>query len=590
MSIAGGGGASLGSVAGIVWIGGPGLTTIAGAGAGGGGGGAIAAQTGSPRSSRGTSPGVPEADLPTNSGDGAQAPSASSDARRRERVDCMIGRSCYSFAPETQGSIPRSRYQPMRPVPKPQPIVTAAEMRALERAAIKGGTSAHVLMRRAGEGAARAIQAFAGPAPTLVLCGPGNNGGDGYVVARALREADWPVRVAAIAPPATAEAAQAASAWSGPVEVLDDQCSPASILVDALFGIGLTRPLAEPLAAELHRLASDARTRVAIDVPSGVGSDDGALLGRPIAADLTVTFGALKPAHLLHPARGFAGRVVVADIGLPDADSGLTATVAPSFERPPEGAHKFSRGHVLVVGGPVHATGAARLAARAALRMGAGYVTLLAPGAAVLANAAQLTSIVLRRADDAAAVEASFADARVTALAIGPALGTDQAAQDKVLAALRVGKPVVLDADVFTLFADDPDMLFAAVRGPAVMTPHEGEFRRLFGDLGGSKVERARAAARCAGCVVLLKGPDSIVAEPGGRAAINGHASSWLATAGAGDVLTGMIAALLAQGRPPFDAACAAVWLHGDLGRLGGPGLIAEDLPELIPARLRMLA
>lgn len=478
----------------------------------------------------------------------------------------------------------------MRPITKPQPIVTAAEMRALERAAIEGGTSAHILMRRAGEAAARAIQAFTGPAPTLVLCGPGNNGGDGYIVAHALREAGWPVRVAAVAPPATAEAAQAASIWGASVEAIDSCCALAYVLVDALFGIGLTRPLAAPLAAELHRLASGAGVRVAIDVPSGVGSDDGALLGQPIDADLTVTFGALKPAHLLYPARRFAGRVITADIGLPEAGATLTAIVAPSFDSPPVASHKFSRGHVLVVGGPVHATGAARLAARTALRMGAGYVTLLAPAAAVLANAAQLTSVVLRRADNAAAVEASFADPRATALAIGPALGTDQAAREKVLAALHVGKPVVLDADVFTLFADDPDALFTAIRGPAVMTPHEGEFRRLFGDLTGSKIERTQMAACRAGCVVLLKGPDSVIAEPSGRAAINGNASVWLGTAGSGDVLTGMIVSLLAQGRSAFDAACSAAWLHGDLGRRAGPGLIAEDLPDLVPAALRAIA
>lgn len=469
-----------------------------------------------------------------------------------------------------------------------QPIVTAAEMRALEAAAIAQGTSEFELMQRAGDAAARAIAGFAAPTDALILCGPGNNGGDGYVIATQLARMGWPVRVAVTGVSTTDTAREAAMAWGSELEILDAQTRPATLVVDALFGIGLARPLAPELADILNRLAAAAQTCVAIDLPSGAATDDGAALSPLPESDLCVSFGAAKPAHVLHPAAACIGRLVVAGIGLAPAASKLNLIARPRWAPTAPAAHKYQRGHVLVVGGPAHATGAARLAALGAQRSGAGYVTLLSPTAALAANAAQLTGIVLAEAETPAAVARAFGEGRAHALVIGPALGR-ASGRDKVLAALSVGKPVVLDADVFSLFAGDAAALAAAIDGPVVLTPHDGEFVRLFGALPGSKVDRARAAARQVGAVVLLKGPDTVIAAPDGRAAVNTHATPHLATAGAGDVLAGIIGAMLARGLDPFEAACVAAWLHGDAGRRGGAGLIAEDLPVLVGQALAAL-
>lgn len=462
-----------------------------------------------------------------------------------------------------------------------QPIVTAAEMRALEAAAIASGTREVELMRRAGAAAARAIAAFASPVDALVLCGPGNNGGDGYVIAAELQTLGWPVRVAALAEPTTETARWAASEWPGEVEPLGVHTPAATLIVDALFGIGLTRALAPPVSAALTRLAAAAATRVAIDLPSGAATDDGAALSPLADNDLCVSFGAAKPAHFLHPAAACRGRLVIAEIGLAPAHAPLSLVARPRLVAGAPGAHKYQRGHVLVVGGPAPATGAARLAALGAQRTGAGYVTLLSPTDALAANAAHLTGVVLTEADGPSAIARAFGEPRAHALVIGPALGR-ASGRDKVLAALSSGKPVVLDADVFSLFEHDAAALARVIAGPAILTPHEGEFLRLFGALPGSKVDRVRAAARQIGGVVLLKGPDTVIAAPDGRTAINAHASPHLATAGSGDVLAGVIGALLAQGLEPFAAACVAAWLHGDAGRRGGAGLIAEDLPALV--------
>ena len=463
------------------------------------------------------------------------------------------------------------------------PVVTAREMRALEACAIARGTPATVLMETAGLAAARAIVAFVGGLPTLVLCGPGNNGGDGYVVARLLRDWGWPVRVAVLAPPAAAEAIAAAALWSGPLEALDGHTAPAPLLVDALFGIGLTRGVAADVATNLHRLAARARTVVAIDLPSGVSTDDGKCLSEPGRADLTVTFGALKPAHLLHPAAGYCGRLVVAGIGLKPEISRTCAVTRPVLPPLALDAHKFTRGHVLIAGGPKGSAGAARLSALAAQRAGAGYVTLVSPADAFDSNAAQLGSVVLALADAPAELASAAANARVSSLVVGPGFDPSRG-RDPVLALFRSAKPIVLDADVFTLFAGDAAGLAAAICGPAVLTPHLGEFRRLFGDLSGSKVDQVRSAARTVGAVVLLKGPDTVIAAPDGRAAVCGHGTPYLATAGSGDVLTGVIAALLARGLSAFDAACAGAWLHAECGRRAGSGLIAEDLIDQLAA------
>lgn len=460
--------------------------------------------------------------------------------------------------------------------------MTAAETRACEGAAMAAGASGFALMQAAGDAAARAIRAFAAPMPVLVLCGPGNNGGDGYVIAALLRDAGWPVRVAALAPPGPVEARQAAALWGGPVEALAD-AGPAPLLVDALFGIGLARPLDAAVSSQLSRLATAARVRVAIDLPSGASTDDGALLSAAPAFDLTVTFGALKPAHLLQPAAGRCGRVVVAEIGLAPSRPTLFATARPRLAAPATDAHKFQRGHVLVVGGPVRSTGAARLAARAAQHAGAGYVTLACPPGALPTYAAQLDETVLKPAATADELGALSADARVSAAVIGPGLARADG-REAIEAVLAAGRPTVLDADAFTAFAGDPDGLSVLIRGPAVLTPHEGEFARLFGDLPGGRIERVRAAAARVGAVVLLKGPATVIAAPDGRAAINVHATPWLATAGSGDVLAGILAARLAAGVAPFEAAAEAAWLHGDAGRRAGPGLVASDLIAALPA------
>lgn len=461
------------------------------------------------------------------------------------------------------------------------PVLDAGEMRAAEAALCASGVDALDLMERAGAAAARAILAFAAPRDVVVACGTGNNGGDGYVVARHLAAAGVAVRIAATGEPATASARAMTARWHGPVERIAT-AAPAALLVDAVFGIGLSRAIEPALAAELDRLAEGARVVVALDLPSGLRSDDGG--GDCVPADLTVAFGALKPVHLLAAAR--CGRVVVADLGIDLSGTRMWGTAPPPSFEPGADSHKYARGAVLTLGGPAGQGGAARLTAHAALRAGAGLSMIACPAGALAENAARLDAVMVREAADGAAVMALLGRFRFAAIAAGPGLGDDR---DRLGAALASALPIVLDADVFTLFAGNPAGLAAAVTGPAVLTPHEGEFVRLFGDLPGSRVDRARAAAAAIGAVVLLKGAATVIAAPDGSAAINTHATPWLATAGSGDVLTGIIAACLAQGYDAFDAACAGAWLHGDAGRRCGPGLIAEDLPEMLPAVLASL-
>ncbi len=458
-------------------------------------------------------------------------------------------------------------------------------MRAAESRVIAAGTPSLELMERAGAAAATAAWRFGLPHAVNILCGAGNNGGDGYVVARHLAALGHDVTVIAAAPPRTADAAAMAARWSGPV-LAYGAAAPAAGFIDALFGIGLDRPLAAADVAELRRLGQGARTRIAIDLPSGVGSDDGAMLGAPFGFGLTVTFGALKPAHVLQPARALCGRVVVADICLGEVASDLCCNVPPQLPRAGAGTHKYARGSVFVVVGPAGAGGAARLAARAALRSGAGLVTLACRPEALPENASRVDAVMLCGAADAATLAQVLEDPRIGAVVIGPGLGHDATARAQLDAVLASGVAAVCDADVFSLLAGNPEALHAA----AVLTPHEGEFVRMFGALPDSRIDRALAAAARARTVVVLKGPDTIIAAPDGRAVVNVHASAALATAGSGDVLAGIIAGLMAQGLAPFDAACAGVWLHGDAGVRGGVGLIAEDLPELLPAVLAALA
>jgi hydroxyethylthiazole kinase-like uncharacterized protein yjeF len=443
-------------------------------------------------------------------------------------------------------------------------------MRAAEMATIDAGTSVGTLMGRAGVAAAEAIWRYAGPLPTLVLCGPGNNGGDGYVLARTLVERGVPVRVAALAEPKSPAAIAARQGWEGPVECFGED-GGAAILVDALFGTGLTRGLDTEVSDALHRLAAAARIRVAIDLPSGVATDDGAVLSPVPDYDLTITFGTLKPSHRLQPAARYMGRIVVADIGV-EAQSDLYEIGRPSLAAPGPDDHKYHRGYVALVAGEM--PGAASLAATAAVRAGAGYVRLIGPPIAGVPQAMVQS-----------AGEANLADERIGALALGPGLGHGEEARRQLRSALASAHPLVLDADALAPLATDLPLLLEAKR-MLILTPHAGEFARLFGALPGSKVEQAREAARRSGSVILFKGPDTVIAAPGGRAAIAPPAPHWLASAGTGDVLTGIVAAMRARGLEAFEAACVGAWLHGRAAELAGPGLIADDLPRHLPAAM----
>lgn len=439
-------------------------------------------------------------------------------------------------------------------------ILTAAEMRAAEAAAIAAGTSVETLMKRAGAAAAEAVRRFAGPLPALVLCGPGNNGGDGYVVARELAARGLDVRVAALAEPGSEAASAARSRWGGKAEALGS-AEPAPLLIDALFGTGLARPLDGGTAQRLAELAGAARLRVAIDLPSGAATDDGTLLSPVPDYDLTVTFQTLKPSHLLQPAARHMGRIVVADIGIA-AQSRLVAIGRPRLRPPGPDDHKYRRGYVALLAGQM--PGASALAAAAALRAGAGYVRIFADEIVHGVPAAIVQS-----------PGRTFGpDPRLGALALGPGLGAGMASRTLLDAALGEKAPLVLDADALNLLAGGE---LPPLEG-AILTPHAGEFARLFGQLPGSRIDRARAAAARSGAVVLLKGPDTVVAAPDGRAALSLPLPHGLATAGTGDVLTGIVAAMRASGLEPFEAACAAVWLHGRAAELAGPALVADDL------------
>ncbi|MBI1239622.1 MAG: NAD(P)H-hydrate dehydratase [Alphaproteobacteria bacterium] len=485
-------------------------------------------------------------------------------------------------------------------------LLSAAEMRAAEAAAIAAGTPSLTLMERAGRAVADALAARWPAGRAVVFCGPGNNGGDGYVVARLLAERGYDVAVEGLVPREAlkGDAAAMAARWTGPWQRLSGDLPQADVFIDALFGIGLTRPLEGPAAALAETLKAHRARVVAVDVPSGIDADTGAVLGgRAIAAALTVTFAAKKPGHALYPARGVCGDVLIADIGVTEA---MIAAVKPSaFENAPglwrlplpdPEAHKYARGHVLAVSGGIEGTGAARLSARAALRVGAGLVTLASPPDALAVNAAALTAIMVRRFAGAEGLKQLLADTRKNSVVLGPALGVGEATAALVRAALMSPAAITLDADGLTSFESAPDALFAAIRGRGgrtVLTPHAGEFKRLFPDLAdhpNGKLGAAREAAKRAGAVVILKGADTVIAAPDGRAAVNTNAPAFLATAGAGDVLAGLVAGLMAKGLAPFEAAAAAVWLHGAVAFAFGPGLIAEDLPEALPGVLAGLA
>jgi hydroxyethylthiazole kinase-like uncharacterized protein yjeF len=474
-------------------------------------------------------------------------------------------------------------------------ILTVAEMRAADAAAVAGGTASLALMERAGAAAAEAIIARFPQQPVRILAGPGNNGGDGYVVARRLSEAGWPVTVEALGAPKTPDASAMREAWSGDVAPLSPTAGPARLAVDALFGAGLDRALSPELGRLAHALERSHTTVVALDTPSGLAGDTGQPIGLvSFRADLTVTFHAKKPAHVLQPGRSLCGEVVIADIGLGRTKSSLFENGADlwlaKFPWPAVTAYKHTRGRLGVVSGEAWSTGAARLAARAGLRVGAGLVTLLSPPESLTVNAAHLEAIMLEPFETDLELEAI--GSRLEAAVIGPAAGVSEATLANVLALARTGAALVIDADGLTVFREEPDELFSVLDRDDVLTPHQGEFERVFPGLLKTSPERisaTRAAAASAQAIVLLKGPDTVIAAPDGRAAVNTNGSPWLATAGSGDVLAGLIGGLMAQGMESFLAACAGVWIHGACAEAFGPGLISEDLPDLVPMVLKRL-
>ena len=498
-------------------------------------------------------------------------------------------------------------------------LLTISEMAEADRLAIAGGVAGIKLMENAGRAVADAVVRL-NPRPVSAVCvvaGSGNNGGDGFIAAQVLAERGYPVRVLLLGElgKLKGDAAEAARRWQGQtLAARPEALEGCDVIVDALFGAGLDRPVEGQAAALIAAMNASGVPIVAADLPSGINGASGAVMGCAVRAMKTVTFFRRKPGHMLLPGRLHCGSVHVADIGIPETvldrirprlRVNCPELWAGQFKMPSVEGHKYARGHAVVVSGGISSTGAARLAARAALRAGAGLVTLASPREALAVNAAASTAVMVRAVDGGGELASLLADRRFNAIVVGPGGGVGPAMQKLVLAALTGERAVVLDADALTSFEPTPEILFASIRGKLaansshvsheiVLTPHEGEFQRLFRNLSEtiditSKYSLVLVAAAASGAIVVLKGPDTVVASPDGRAAIAENAPPWLATAGSGDVLAGLIGGLLAQGMPGFEAACAGVWLHGEMGNEAGPGLIAEDLAEVLPRVYRRL-
>ena len=486
-------------------------------------------------------------------------------------------------------------------------LPTTQQMGDCDRYAMEHGTPGLELMENAGRAVADAVSERAPAAEAVtVLCGPGNNGGDGFVAARLLAGRGYTVRLGLLGEIAAlkGDAAEMARRWNGAIQPLSAQLvGYADVVIDAMFGAGLARDITGKLAGVVEAVNGSGALVVAVDVPSGIDGNSGAVRGTAVEADVTVTFFRAKPGHFLLPGRGYCGALLVQGIGIPD--EALHTVEVNTFLNGPHlwggvypmpdiHGHKYSRGHAVVVSGGAESTGAARLAARGALRAGAGLVTLAGSKAATAVNAAHVTAVMVQSFAGAKGLASILGDERRNTIVIGPGAGVGKATCELVLAALKSHAACVLDADALTSFGTFAQSLFKAIgrrKAETVLTPHDGEFSRLFAKSGGggSKLERAREAARISHATVVLKGADTVVACADGRAAINANAPPWLATAGAGDVLAGFVAGLMAQGMASFEAACAGVWLHGECARAFGPGLIAEDLPETLPCVLSNL-
>ncbi len=493
-------------------------------------------------------------------------------------------------------------------------LLSVTEMARADQMTIRSGISGATLMEAAGLSVVRHITGRYDQGRVLVLCGPGNNGGDGFVIARHLKAAGWPVTLALLGDKAglSGDAALMADKWDGAIlsltpDVLMDILADHGLVVDAIFGAGLCRPVEGQVAELIHKINTLDITVVAVDVPSGIDGNSGRILGAALRANSTVTFFRRKVGHLLYPGREYCGELEVTDIGIPvrvlcdikpETRRNDPALWRDSFPHPANSGHKYNRGHGVVISGGMANGGAARLAARAALRIGAGLVSIACPPDATPAHAAQLTAVMIKPFSGEGDIGDLLTDERLNCWCAGPGNGVSEQTKSHVLKILAAGRGAVIDADGLSVFSDEPDEFFAAIRASGsipVLTPHDGEFARLFPDLaagkkGYNKLTSARQAATRAGAVVIFKGPDTVIASPDGRATINDNAPQTLATAGSGDVLAGLCLGLVAQGMPAFEAACAAVWIHGAAAGAFGPGLISEDIEGRIPDVLRYIS
>lgn len=482
----------------------------------------------------------------------------------------------------------------------PVALLTAEEARNADKAAIEASTSGETLMENAGRAIVDLIVQEYKPCNVLVVCGTGNNGGDGFVTARMLKEKNWNVTLASVGntEDIKGDAKTAQNKWNmagGATRTFSkDLLGDAKLVVDAIFGTGLTRDVSDAGKEAIVAINASALPVVAVDVPSGIHTDSGAVMGSAIQASHTVTFVRPKPGHVLLPGKAHTGQLHVYDIGISgDKVKPKLYLNAPALWKhllplPKPDANKYSRGHTVVLGGPMQMTGASRLSAMAALRSGSGLVSIASSQDALPIYAMTLTAVMTKQVDNASQLATLLEDARISALLVGPGAGVTEKTRETTLQALKSKKACVVDADALTIFQFNTKPLFDAISGPTVLTPHEGEFERLF-TTKGVKTERAKEAAKQSGAVIVLKGNDTVIAAPDGRVSINANAPVWLATAGSGDVLAGIIAGLMGQGMPAYEAACAGAWIQGDVASRVGPGLIAEDLHSHMPATLKSL-
>jgi NAD(P)H-hydrate epimerase len=478
-------------------------------------------------------------------------------------------------------------------------LLSAEQMRAAENATIAAGTPGFILMKQAGEKAAHTIMERFSPSPILVLCGPGNNGGDGFILAQTLLEHGWPVNLWASSHELSGDAKEASKMYRGNRigDITSEPLESYSLIVDALFGTGLTRNIENEFNTVIEDVNNAKAHVIALDIPSGVHTNTGDVMGNAIEANHTITFSHAKPGHFLLPGKNLTGDLITLDIGIelggisPETYQNTPLLWRNHFPQPHVHSHKYNRGYTLVIGGPITKTGAAKLASRSALRIGSGLVSIACDRESLpiyaTSQAAVMTVLIEQESDFTTLLD----DERINSVVIGPGAGLTDQTKNRVRNILNAGKHCVLDADALRLFSEHPDMLFKHINGSCILTPHEGEFQHLFNnisvDMEADKLTRACQAAKLSGATIIYKGSDTVIATPEGKAALSSHTASSLATAGTGDVLAGLCGGLLAQGMSAFESAAAASWIHAEAATLFGPGLIAEDLPELIPAVLR---